>query len=174
MKEKGGYADEYLIHQLVRSADRADYPQLTDEQYANFRNVATTGMGAGALYRSSSPINPELNRAAEADEALNAAGIQTIMNLADTEATMKEYEDYGIRYDQQREVIALGLSVDYASVEFRAKLAEGLEFLAAHEGPYLVHCTEGERPRGPGFRHPGVPDGRDGGRGDRRLHGDLL
>ena len=40
--------------------NREDYPELTDEQFANFRNIATTGMGAGILYRSSSPINPEL------------------------------------------------------------------------------------------------------------------
>ena len=93
MGEKGGYADEYMIHQLSRSEIREDYPDLTDEQYANFRNVATTGMGAFALYRSSSPVNPALNRNREADAAVNAAGIRTVMNLADNGETMKGYRD---------------------------------------------------------------------------------
>jgi hypothetical protein len=31
-----------------------------------------------------------------------------------------------------------------AADEFRAGLAEGFRFLASHEAPYLVHCTEGK------------------------------
>ena len=144
MAEKGGYADEYMIHQLTRSNERGDYPDLTDEQYANFRNIATTGMGAGALYRSSSPVNPEINRNHEADEALNAAGVQTVMNLADNEETLKGYEDYANSYYSQRNVIALNLGVDFTAADFQAGLAEGMTFFATHEGPYLVHCTEGK------------------------------
>ena len=142
--EKGGYADEYMIHQLTRSIERADYPDLTDEQYANFRNIATTGMGAGALYRSSSPVNPELNRNKEADEALNNAGVATIMNLADSLETMEAYEDYPYTHYSTRAVIALNLGVDFAADDFRTGLAEGLRFFAENEGPYLVHCTEGK------------------------------
>ena len=144
MKEKGGYADEFMLHQLVGSTERSDYPDLTDEEYANFRNVATTGMGAWALYRSSSPVNPKLNRNKEADEALNNAGIVTIMNLADNEETMTGYEDYGYSYYSQRDIIPLNMSVDYAGEDFQTKLAKGLTFFAEHEGPYLVHCTEGK------------------------------
>ena len=144
MGEKGGYADEYMIHQLTRNKVREDYPDLTDEQYANFRNVATTGMGACALYRSSSPVNPKINRNHEADAAVNAAGIRTVMNLADNEETMKGYEGYAESYYSALDVIALNLGVDFAADEFRAGLAEGFRFLASHEPPYLVHCTEGK------------------------------
>ncbi len=144
MKEKGGYADEYLIHQLVRTNERGDYAALTDEQYANFRAVTTTGMGAGALYRSSSPVNTEINRNAEADEALNGAGIETVMNLADNEETMKGYEGYATSYYAQRQVIALNLGVDFTADDFKSGLADGMRFFASHEGPYLVHCNEGK------------------------------
>lgn len=144
MKEKGGYADEYMIHQLARSNERADYPDLTDEEYANFRNVATTGMGKNVLYRSSSPINPELNRNKEADAAVNAAGIRTVMNLADNAEGMKSYEDYGYSYYSGLDVIPLNLGVDFTAPDFMAGIAEGFRFLAAHDGPYLVHCTEGK------------------------------
>ena len=144
MGEKGGYADEYMIHQLVRSEVREDYPDLTDEQYANFRNVATTGMGPYVLYRSSSPVNPMINRNREADAAVNAAGIRTVMNLADNEETMKGYEGYAETYYSDLDVIALNLSVDFTAEDFRAGLAEGFRFLASHEGPYLIHCTEGK------------------------------
>lgn len=143
MGEKGGYADEYMIHQLTRSEVREDYPDLTDEQFANFRNVATTGMGAYVLYRSSSPINPGINRSSEADAAVNAAGIRTVMNLADNEETMKSYEGYSESYYSGLDVIALNLGVDFNADDFRSGLAEGFRFLASHDGPYLIHCNKG-------------------------------
>ena len=132
------------LHQLQMSNVRKDYPGLTDAEYANFRNVATTGIGANALYRSSSPVNPLYNRNKEADAAVNAAGIRTVLNLADSESVMKGYEDYAQTYYSQLDVIPLDLIVDFGSDFFREGLAGGLRFLASHEGPYLVHCTMGK------------------------------
>ena len=129
---------------MTSSNDRADYPELTDEEYANFRNVKTTGMGAGALYRSTTPITSDLNRNKEADEALQNAGIRTILNLAETETVMKEHDGYASSHYSQRDVIAVNMVVDITSDDFKASEAKGLAFLAAHEGPYLVHCKEGK------------------------------
>lgn len=144
MKEKGGYLEQMKLHQLQMTNVREDYPDLTDAEYANFRNVATTGMGANALYRSSSPVNPQYNRNKEADAAVNAAGIRTVLNLADNEIVMKGYEGYAQTYYSQLDVIPMDLIVDFSSDSFREGLAEGLRFLASHEGPYLVHCTMGK------------------------------
>ena len=144
MKERGGYYDEYVMRQLTRSLERADYPDLTDSEFANFRVVTTTGMGAGKLYRSSSPINPEINRCAEAAAAAEAAGIATVMNLADTAQGMTAYEGYEGSYYSTLNVIALNLGVDFSAEDFRAGLAEGFRFLASHDAPYLVHCNEGK------------------------------
>lgn len=143
MKEQGGYYDQYVMHQLARSEDRASYPDLTDEQFANFRNVTTTGMGEGRLYRSSSPVNPEINRNKEADAAA-AAGVKTFVNLADNEETMKGYEGFADSYYAKQSVICLNLGVDFAADDFKAGLAEGVRFIARNEGPYLVHCKEGK------------------------------
>ena len=43
MKEPGGYHDQYLIHQLTRTDNRADYS--SDAVFANFRNVAVGELG---------------------------------------------------------------------------------------------------------------------------------
>ena len=142
MKEKGGYYDQYVMHQLTRTNERSDYADLTDEQFANFRKVKTTGMKQ--LYRSSSPVNPELNRSAYADAAMKAAGIKTVVNLADTAEGMKKYEGYGDTYYQNCHIIGLNLGVDFTSAEFRKGLAQGLRFMAENEGPYLIHCNEGK------------------------------
>ena len=144
MKEQGGYYDEYVIHQLVRTENREDYPELSDEEFANFRAVATTGIGAGKLYRSSSPVNPEISRNLIADQAASAAGVKTFINLADNDEVMRGYEGFDASYYSTQAVVALNLGVDFAAEDFRAGLAEGLRFLAAGEAPFLVHCNEGK------------------------------
>ena len=49
MGEKGGYLSEYILHDLTRTNNREDYPELSDEEFANFREITTTGMGKGKL-----------------------------------------------------------------------------------------------------------------------------
>ena len=144
MAQQGGYYDAWVMHQLARSNNREDYPELTDAEFANFRMVATTGMGQGKLYRSSNPVNPEIGRDKEADAAAAEAGVKTFINLADNEETMKGYEGFADSYYSKQNIIALNLGVDFSAEEFKAGLAKGISFMAAHEAPYLVHCTEGK------------------------------
>ncbi len=144
MAEQGGYYDSWVIHQLVRSEKREDYPELSDAEYANFRMVATTGVGEGKLYRSSSPVNPEINRNHEADAAAKEAGVKTFVNLADNDATMRAYEGFADTYYAGQQIITLNLGVDFAADDFKAGLANGIRFIAANEAPYLVHCNEGK------------------------------
>ena len=146
LQQKQGYAAEYALHQLGagRRNDRADYPELSDEEYANFRAVETAGMGLGTLYRSSSPINPALNRDAEADAALLTALVRTVINLADSEAQMHAYADFALKNYAACDILALNMPMDYSAGDYREKLAEGLRFLASRGGPYLIHCKEGK------------------------------
>jgi len=144
MKEQGGYEAEYLLRQLTRTNAREDYLHLSDEEFANFRAVSTTGMGEKKLYRSSSPVNPELGRNTFADAALKAAGVRTVINLADSEAAVQAYEGYGESAYAQCSIIGLNLGVDPHTADFQQGLAKGLRFMLANEGPYLVHCTEGK------------------------------
>jgi len=144
MKEPGGYYDQWVMHQLVRSENREDYPGLTDAEFANFRAVEMGDIAPGRLYRSSSPVNPEINRSAYADEAAKAAGVKTFINLADNEETLLGYEGFHDSYYSRQNRIALNLGVDFAAEDFRAGLAKGLRFIGTQEGPYLVHCNEGK------------------------------
>jgi len=142
--EKRGYLSDYLLRQLSRSNQRGDYPQLTDTQFANFRPVETSGMGKGALYRSSSPVDPQLGRNRYADEALQSAGVRTVINLADTAESMRAYPDYAQSAYAKCSVIPLNLGIDIHSEAFQSGLADGMRYLAANDGPYLIHCTEGK------------------------------
>ena len=149
MKEKGGAAALQATYSLKYTNDRADY--ATDEIFANFRPVVMGNIAEGRLYRSASPVNDENSRAATADKLIEAAGVKAVMNLADTDEEMAEYiaaEGFASPYYKSlvdaQAVIALGMPVNYASEEFGEGIVKGLTFLAQHEGPYLVHCTEGK------------------------------
>ena len=144
MEEKGGYLDQCVLRQLGGTTNRADYADFTDEQYANFRMVAAPGIASGILYRSSSPINPVLNRNHEADAALDAVGVHSVLNLADTEESMKTYPGFAETHCAKRDILALAMSMNVASPEFRAKLADALRFIATSQGPWLVHCSHGK------------------------------
>ncbi|WP_297720494.1 alpha/beta fold hydrolase, partial [Intestinimonas sp.] len=144
MKEKEGYLEEYQLRNIdsLRTNDRADY--ASDEVFANFRPVVMGDIAEGLLYRSSSPVNPELGRNTCADKLVKAAGVKTVLNLADSEETMKGYEGYGDSHYATLNVVALDMGVDFAAEDFNAKLKTGLEYMIANEGPYLVHCNEGK------------------------------
>ncbi|MCR5431815.1 MAG: tyrosine-protein phosphatase [Lachnospiraceae bacterium] len=144
LKKAGGYYNEYVLHKLSSTNEREDYAKLSDEEFANFREVTTTGMGKGVLYRTSSPINPRDNRNAYADAAIKKAGVTVMINLADDENTAKGYEGYEESYYSTIKSIELDMTADYESEDFRAKLAEGLRFIAGNPGVYAVNCTEGK------------------------------
>lgn len=149
MGEKYGYKDQYLIHQLSRTNERADY--ASDAIFANYRNIASGNIGKNALYRSSSPVNNELGRASYADTLASYCLIQSVMNLADNNDGIEAYiaadgfdSPYYKHLYGSNKVKALNLGVDFTAAEFKKGLAEGLAFFAENKGPYLVHCNEGK------------------------------
>jgi len=144
MAQKGGYLDEMEIRELdsKRTNVREDY--ASDEVFANFRAVTMGDIADGMLYRTSSPVNPELGRNTYADAFLKAAGVKTVVNLADSKETMEAYEGYADTYYSTLKVIPLNMGVDMYSDDAKAALKAGLEFIIANEGPYAFHCTEGK------------------------------
>ena len=146
MKEKGGYYEEYVSHSLalVRTNDRNDYPNLTDEEYANFRMIKTSNIKEGILYRTSSPINSNIGRNTYADKAMRNANVKTTINLADDKTTMESYENYTETYYSTTNIIPLNLALDFTTAEFKAGIARAFRFIGENEGPYLVHCLEGK------------------------------
>ncbi len=144
MAEKEGSLVDYELNSLVYSDNRDDY--ASDEVFANFRAIVP-----GKLYRSASPINNEHGRAAYADAFASEAGINGVLNLADTDEDIDSYiagddfasEYYKSLYDSGK-VIALGMPVAFADDSFGDTLAQGLEELSELDPPYLIHCTEGK------------------------------
>ncbi|MBR2674540.1 MAG: tyrosine-protein phosphatase [Mogibacterium sp.] len=149
MKEKAGYLDEYLVRNLTRTNNREDYS--SDEEFANFRKLKYGKTLDNMLYRSASPVNNEIGRAEYADKLMGDAKVKTVVNLADTDELIADYledDKYNTpnyaKLVQDGKVKALNLGLAYESPEFKSGIITGLKFMAANQGPYLFHCTEGK------------------------------
>ena len=145
MKEKGGYL---LGLDIMRNTQYMDtytesYPDLSVEEFANFREVHTTGMGEHKLYRSSSPIYLYLGRNYYVDSLAQAAGVTTFINLADSESSAYSNKGYETTYYSTQNIIFLGVPPEFFSEIFKVGLVIGFRYMIEHEGPYLVHCTYG-------------------------------
>ena len=144
LKEKQGYRAEYDARNLTRTNARADYADLSDEDFANFRAVKVTGMRENVLYRGSSPIDPDLERNETVMRAMESAGIRTVINLADSEADMTAYAAFADSYYSRCSVLNVEMGYDFTSAEFGEKIKACVLFLIENDGPYLVHCKEGK------------------------------
>ena len=135
-----------LYRELKRnfSNDRAYYKNLSDEGFANFREINTTGIAKGILYRSSSPINDWGNRNLTADDLSREAGIKTFVNLVDSEKKMRSYKDFSQTYYSTQKAIALNFDLKFMSKDFQNKLARAVKFIADNEPPFLIHCNLGK------------------------------
>ena len=131
------------------STDRADYK--SDEQFSNFRALSGGNLKENFLYRGASPVSSRYGRASTTDPLLEQAGIQTIINLSDTDEELQEdfaAEDFNSPYTKSLyeagNVVALGMSSAYRTDEYRAGVAAGVRFLLEHNGPAYIHCIEGK------------------------------
>ena len=144
MKEKGGFLFGLEMSNVQNMYYYTEnYPELSIEEFANFREVHTTGMGKKKLYRSSSPIDPCLGRNYYADSLAMEAGIATFINLADSENSARSFRSFEYSYYATQNFIFLALPVEFFSTPFKEGLAKGFRFMIEHEGPYLAHCTFG-------------------------------
>lgn len=124
--------------------NRADYPALSDSDFANFREVRTSGIAPGKLFRSSSPISTWSERNVFADKLAENAGVKTFINLADSDTGMKSHKGFPNSYYSRQKIIGLNLGMKYRSAKFRQGLARGIRFMAGSEPPYLIHCSLGK------------------------------
>ena len=149
LNEHGKYADVQSARDIHYDDDRDLYE--SDEAFANFRDVTVGEIAPNTLYRSASPADNQHKRATYVDELMRSAGIRCDLDLADDDAKIEGYladDSFDTPYFrslyEEGNVIPLALNVNYGSEEFQQKLVSGLVDMLQHEGPYLVHCTEGK------------------------------
>lgn len=142
--KKKGYKEEFKIYNLIRSNNREDYKDLSDEEFCNFRYVKGGYIIPNILFRSSSPINPTLKRNMYADRALEKYGVKTIINLSNSEVIAKKFPNYQNTYYSKQNILFLNTNSDVQSYSFGKNIVRAIRFMIESEPPYLIHCMEGQ------------------------------
>ena len=144
MYEKGGYKKDYEIFGLNRTNNREDYLHFTDHEFANFREVKSVKLKPHVLYRSSSPIDPQLKRHEIVDKAIEEAGIKTIINIVNREEKAKNLAGYDKTYYAKQNVLFAPAPIFFFGDKFNKVVRDLVRYMLSHEGPYLIHCWEGK------------------------------
>jgi hypothetical protein len=142
--EKQGYAAELAVQHLERPTDRASYD--TDEAYANFRMISCGMIARGVLYRSSHPASSD-PRSEYAARLMEAVGVQTVVNVGETSDGLPSAYALNVTYrglGDAGNVLAVNIGLVVESSAFREGVKQALEFITAHEPPFLIHCWEGK------------------------------
>lgn len=133
---------------LDRPTDRSEYP--SDEAFTNFRALTGGNLKENFLYRGVSPLRTTDGRGPLADELIEAAGIQNVIDLADNSDEVTEYlnaEDFDSPYVKSLydsgHFVALGMSADYTSDAYCKSVVEGMRFLLKQGGSAYIHCSMG-------------------------------
>ena len=146
MKEKGGSLDVQTALGMKYTNNRSDYVTFSDEEFANARVVSVGNIAGSILYRSSSPFSNGTNRAYYVSEYLEREQVKTVLNLADTEEKMLNYEmpAYSRTLWEEGNVILCPLKADPTADDYNNRLIEALKELPSRPAPYVVHCMEGK------------------------------
>ena len=142
--EKTLYTKKDIYSVLFISGKRSNYERLNDKDYANFRNVTTTGMGRHALYRSSSPLSGKFNRNKQAMAAMKSAKVRTVINMYQEPYTARSQSGFSRSYYAKTNLWARRLQMKKVNtLAFRNSMTDICRFMIAHKGPYMVHCLIG-------------------------------
>ena len=149
LREKGKYLQIQQSLEMVYSLDRADYAD--DETFVNFRPLAGGQLAENRVYRGASPVDNRMRRAGTADRLLAQNGIRFVLDLADTEETLKAFRaqegfdsPHFMGLHENGQALLLGLNNNFRGEAFRHTLADALRAMAQSEGPAYIHCLEGK------------------------------
>ncbi len=145
LKEKGRYLDVEKTLGMKYSNNRDDFG--SDEEFANAREVTTTGMARGILYRTASPFDNTYNRAPFVSEFLKNNGVKTVLNLSDNATVIGQYKNipaYSKQMIEAGNVVLCKLDANFRGENFNKTLVSGLVEMMNHPAPYVIHCTEGK------------------------------
>lgn len=147
-------ADLSVVKEKIRAKKthkRQEYG--SDVVFANFREVTTTGMASGILYRTSNPLSIDGNKVRHeyADALAESVGINTELNVAETDGVIKSYinkkavrDKYCAELYRQGRVLGAPLDGITSRATAWPNMAKVLRFMIANDGPYLIHCNEGK------------------------------
>lgn len=140
LNEKSNYSnlDKYSIN-----TNRINYPNLNDQEFANFKSVDALGLKKNLIYRSASPIDNSAERATYADALLKINSIKNIINLENTKSEAESLFGYDNTYYSKQNILFSPIDDDLNSEKSMQSVNKIINFINNADGPILIHCKDG-------------------------------
>ena len=119
----------------------ANYPNITDQEFANFIKYDEFSIKKDTLYTSSSPINPCSERSNIADKYIKDNNIHHIINLEENESNTDNLLNQ--TYTSEQDIIYAPLDEDMHSEKAKQSIKIIFEYIASNNGPFLFFCNNG-------------------------------
>jgi protein tyrosine/serine phosphatase len=120
---------------------------ILDEEENNFMEIKSGSIAPGILYRSSSPIKGGDEAKKIKSDLADKAEIKCVINLED-DSSVIQYLSKDVpwyhKLVEKENVICLPMTFIITGSSYNERnLKTALQFMIAHEGPYLIHCFAG-------------------------------
>ena len=149
LSQKGKYKDIQDARDIHYFDDRTLY--ASDDVFANFRSLKGGRLKDNFLFRAASPCDNQHGRAKYVNDLIEKAGVEYIINLADTDAKIQGYmtktgfnSSYFEMLYNTNKVLPLALNMNFNSDYFKGQTIAALHAIIDNNGPFLIHCTEGK------------------------------
>ncbi|GMO60296.1 MAG: hypothetical protein Ta2A_06410 [Treponemataceae bacterium] len=144
LAKKAAYRGKYERKHLLKSENASDFS--SDTVFADFQEVTANSIAPGVIYKSA---HPSLNTARSQAAVLltEKTLIKTVLNMSDDAATIQENAQNSAWYAslvKSGNVIPVDAGNDFSADEFSVKLRVTVQFMLAHNAPFLVHAVTDE------------------------------
>lgn len=137
-----------VLNNAAQDTHRQSYPTLSDEDFANFREVEALGLKTKLLYRSSSPIDNTSERAYYSARFLEQHSIHNIVNLENTASQALSFAGYNNSFYSKQNILFAPLNSSLTSEQTKESIKQIILFINESEGPVLIHCKDGAEKTG--------------------------
>lgn len=132
-----------LLENIKSSTKRSDYPNLKENEFANFKAIEALGFRNNFIYRSASPIDSSSERSTYADYQVQKNNIQNIINLENTETEAKNFPGYINTFYSKQNILFAPIEDNLNSEKSLNSINKIFNFINNSDGPILIHCKDG-------------------------------
>lgn len=125
------------------SSIRSDYKNISNEQFANFKEVEALGLKPNTIYRSASPIDKSSERWIYADNLIKKYEIKNIINLENTQNEALTFPGYNETYYSKQNILYAPIDTDLSTEQSKESILKIIKFINEFDGPYLILCYDG-------------------------------
>lgn len=132
-----------IIESLEVSNRRSSYPNLDDQEFANYHEIEALGLKPKTLYKSASPLGSDSDRANIVQDCIKKDKIANFINLEDHQDIALQTKWYTDCNNYQNNTLFAPIDDNMQSEQTKISVFKIFKYIEKTDTPILVHCHDG-------------------------------